>query len=102
MGLIWDTIELVAEDPIAVALGLAGDINFAGKILIGVSVWTWDSLSTLGTNSDGKREYTCGICNKLGHNRRTCKYRVTCDNCNNLEPDKIWKYDGVTVCNECV
>ena len=50
---------------------------------------------------NGKRLYRCGICNEVGHNRRTCDYNNQCPNCGEDNPEEIFEHDDTYRCNSC-
>lgn len=105
MGSTWETIELAASSPIVEALSGFGNLKRvykAGVKFYKVNVWLAGVMIGVDFEENTNRTQKCSICGEEGHNRRTCAENVTCQSCNNNEPEEVYEANGKTVCNQCI
>ena len=92
-----DTVWSAAQIIFAFGDGILG--SFLGSAT--VTLWNTRGNSDREEIIDGKRVYRCGICDEIGHNRRTCDQNETCPNCGNDDPEEIVKFEGEYRCDAC-
>ena len=90
---IWTAAEIIwAFGDNAIGAGVGSAV---------VSIWKSRGDSDTEEVVNGTRVYRCGICNEIGHNRRTCDQNETCPNCGNDDPEEIVEFDGEYRCDAC-